>query len=255
MQIRVLGCSGGICQGRATTSFLLDNDILIDAGTGVCELTLEEMHKIRHIFITHSHLDHVAAIALLADTLFNSLVGRPITVHAQQHTLEVLHRHIFNGQIWPDFTVLPHPGRAVIKPDAMLVGSTIEIDGRIIEMIAVNHTVPCVAYRVESGGRSFAFSGDTTTNDSLWAALNRHDKLDLLFIESAFANKDHELARAANHYCPDLLAGDLVKLKHQSQICISHLKPGEEGLIMHQCREALPGWELKQLNSGDVFQL
>ena len=99
MQIRVLGCSGGISQGLSTTSFLIDNDILIDAGTGVGELMLEEMRDIRHIFITHSHLDHVAAIPLLADTLFDGLVGNPIVVHAQQQTLDTLHRHIFNGDI------------------------------------------------------------------------------------------------------------------------------------------------------------
>ena len=69
MQVRVLGCSGGICQGVATTSFLIDKDILVDCGTGVSELTLEEMRNIRHIFITHSHLDHIASIPLLADTL------------------------------------------------------------------------------------------------------------------------------------------------------------------------------------------
>ncbi|HHO60058.1 MAG TPA: 3',5'-cyclic-nucleotide phosphodiesterase, partial [Thiotrichales bacterium] len=63
MKVRVLGCSGGICQSVATTSFLVDDDILIDAGTGVGDLTLAEMAAIRTVFITHSHLDHIAAIA------------------------------------------------------------------------------------------------------------------------------------------------------------------------------------------------
>ena len=74
MKIRVLGCSGGISQNLATTSFLVDEDILIDAGTGVCALSLDEMRAIKHIFITHSHLDHIAAIPLLADTLFDDLI-------------------------------------------------------------------------------------------------------------------------------------------------------------------------------------
>jgi hypothetical protein len=85
--------------------------------------------------------------------------------------------------------------------------------------------------------------------------LNKHDGLDLLFVESAFANKDIELARQALHYCPQLLAQDLPKLKHRPQVCISHLKPGEEDIIMEECRQALPGWELKQLKGGDVFEL
>ena len=255
MQVRVLGCSGGICQGVATTSFLIDKDILVDCGTGVSELTLEEMRSIRHIFITHSHLDHIASIPLLADTLFDSLVGKPIIVHAQKSALEVLQNHIFNREVWPDFTMLPTRSNAVLKLKPMKAGATTEIDGRIIQMIPVNHAVPGVGYRIESAGSSFAFSGDTTSNESLWAALNKHHGLDLLFVESAFANKDIELARQSSHYCPQLLAQDLPKLKHRPQVCISHLKPGEEDVIMKECREALPGWELKQLKGGDVFRL
>jgi len=255
MQIRVLGCSGGVGQGRATTSFLVDRDVLIDAGTGACELALDELNAVQDIFVTHAHLDHIAAIPLLADTLFDQLVDRPIRVHGLQKTLDVLHRHIFNGQIWPDFTILPHPDRPVLRLQSIQPGSLIEIDGRLIEAIEVSHTVPAAAYRVEAGGRSFAFSGDTTSNRALWAALNRHPELDLLFVESAFANKDLELATAARHYCPELLALDLRQLKHQPAVCISHLKPGEEALIMKECREALPQWQLKQLRSGDVFEL
>lgn len=255
MQIRVLGCSGGIGSGLATTSFLVDEDILIDAGTGVASMTIEEMRHIRHVFLTHAHLDHVAALPLLADTLFEELVARPIIVHAQQQTIDVLHQHIFNGDIWPDFTVLPSSDDGVLKLSSMGAGTSTLIGGRRIEMIPVRHTVPAVAYRLESGGKAFAFSGDTTGNDSLWSALNRHHQLDLLFVETAFANRDVELARKACHYCPQLLANDLPRLKHRPTVCISHLKPGDESLIMDECREALPDWELKQLKGGDVFEL
>ena len=87
--------------------------------------------------------------------------------------------------------------------------------------------------------------------------LNRHGKLDLLFVESAFSDKDFELAKIAFHYCPRLLAQDLPKLqlKKKPRVCLSHLKPGEEKLILRQCREALPDWDLQPLKSGDVFEL
>jgi ribonuclease BN (tRNA processing enzyme) len=255
MKVRVLGCSGGIGRGVATTSFLVDDDILIDAGTGVCNLTLAEMRRIRTIFISHSHLDHIASVPLLADTLFDSLIGRPLQVYAQRNTIKALRDHIFNWSIWPDFTVLPHRTNAVLSLNAMKPGEVLAIDGRKIEMITVNHAVPGVGYRVESAGRAFAFSGDTTSNENLWVSLNKHKRLDLLFIETAFADEDIELARVAFHYCPALLARDLPKLKHKPRVCISHLKPGEEKLIMKQCRAALPDWDLQQLKSGDIFEL
>ena len=256
MRVRVLGCSGGIYQGAATTSFLVDDDILVDAGTGAAALKLEEMRAIRHIFITHAHLDHIAALPMLADSVFDTLVHSPITVHALPATIDALQTHIFNALIWPDFTVLPRRSRPVLVFESMQPGQQVAVAGRVIEMIAVNHVVPGVAYRVESDeGGSFAFSGDTTTNESLWAALNRHNQLDLLLVESAFANKDIELARAACHYCPQLLGNDMARLKHNPQVGISHLRPGEEQLIMQECGDALPDWDLRQLAPGDVFEL
>lgn len=255
MKIRVLGCSGGIAKGVATTSFLIDDDILIDAGTGVGDLTIREMKRIRHIFITHSHLDHVCSIPLLIDTLFDHLIGQPIIVHAQRSTIKVIKDHVLNWAIWPDFTVLPTPSNSVLKMKAMAKGSTLDIDGRRIEMIPVNHSVPGVAYRVEYQGKSFAFSGDTAENTTLWAALNKHDNLDLLFVETAFPNSEAELAKLAFHYCPQTLAEDLPKLKHRPKICISHLKPGDEKRIMKECQKALPDRPLHQLKSGDRFKL
>ena len=62
MQIRVLGCSGSIAAGCRTTSFLIGHDVLVDAGTGVGDLTLDEMAAIDHIVVSHSHLDHVLSI-------------------------------------------------------------------------------------------------------------------------------------------------------------------------------------------------
>jgi ribonuclease BN (tRNA processing enzyme) len=255
MRIRVLGCSGGISKGVATTSFLIDDDILIDAGTGVCSLTLDEMRLVKHVFLTHSHLDHIASLPLLTDTLFESLIGNPLVVHAQGETIKVLREHIFNWVVWPDFAELPHKTNAVLKFKGMKTGASVEIDGRTIEMITVNHSIPCAGFRVESNGRSFAFSGDTTSNENLWASLNKHDNLDLLFVESAFANKDSELASVAFHYCPETLAVDLAKLKHRPDTYISHLKPGEENIILKECRKAMPEWDIKRLKSGDFFEL
>ena len=46
MHIRVLGCSGAIGKDCRTTSFLLDDNVLVDAGTGVGDLTLDELRRI-----------------------------------------------------------------------------------------------------------------------------------------------------------------------------------------------------------------
>lgn len=255
MKVRVLGCSGGISQNVATTSFLVDDDILIDAGTGVCDLTLDEMRCIRHIFLTHSHLDHITAIPLLTDTLFDDLIGNPVTVYALPETIDALQKHMFNWAIWPDFTVLPDTSKQVLKLETIDAGSITEIGHRRIEAIAVNHTVPGVGYCVECSGKRFVFSGDTTTNDSLWERLNEYESLDLLFVETAFADEDLELSRTARHYCPQLLAADIIKLKHQVTVHLTHFKPGSEHAIFEQCKSAMPEIDLVALKTGDTFQL
>lgn len=254
MQIRVLGCSGGIGNGRRTTSLLLDDDVLIDAGTGVGDLRLDEMEKIRHIFLTHSHLDHIGSIPLLLDSIF-SKITHTITIHGHSETLKSLREHVFNWIVWPDFSNLPTPERPAVCYSAMAPGEIREIRGRTIELIPVNHAVPAVGYRVACPTGVFAFSGDTTTNDSFWEALNRYSNLDLLFVEAAFADHDLELSRLAHHYCPRLLAEDLEKLRLHPAIYLSHLKPGEEETIVAECKALMRGRQVRRLCEGDVFRL
>lgn len=254
MKVRVLGCSGGVGAGLRTTSFLLDEDVLIDAGSGVGDLTLDEMARIRHIFLTHSHLDHVAFIPLFLDSIFDR-IGTPIVLHGQKSTLAALKAHVFNGVMWPDFAELPHPDRPVLRYVDMKPGEIAVVGDRTFEMIRVNHAVAGAGYRVTGKHGAFAFSGDTTTNDSLWEALNRHDRLDLLIVEAAFANEDEELGRLARHYTPRTLAADLVKLRHDPDIYITHRKPGDEDRILEECRALLSGRRIRGLSGDECFEL
>ena len=254
MRIKILGWSGGIGSGLRTTSFLLDEDVLIDAGTGLGDLPLNQMTGVRHIFLTHSHMDHIAGLPLLADSMFG-VHDEPIVVHAQEKTIKALKAHIFNWVIWPDFSELPNKKTPCLAFEVMQPGEKITIRHREIEMIPVNHTVPGVGYCVSTGKGVAAFSGDTTTNDTLWQALNRHPKIDLLFVESAFSNHDLEISRISKHYCPDLLAQDLKKLDHRPDIWLTHFKPGDEDLIYQQCLDAIEGFSVNRLAGGEVFKL
>jgi ribonuclease BN (tRNA processing enzyme) len=254
MELRILGCSGGIGATLSTTSLLIDDDILIDGGTGLSELSLEEMSLIRHIFVTHSHLDHIAGIPMLLDSIFEH-IKQPVVLHTRPETLEILKEHIFNWQVWPDFTCLPSAERPVLQLEPMTPGQQLKIGNRSIEMIEVNHTVPAAGYRVQNGVGCFAFSGDTTSNDMFWEALNRHDKLDLLIVERAFPDEDCDLSSKAFHYCPKLLAQDLKKLRHRPRLYLTHLKPGSEDAIVDQCRRRIDALPVHRLCGGDRFKL
>jgi len=253
MELRVLGCSGGVGAQLRTTTLLIDSDILIDAGTGLGDLSLDEMAQIKHIFVTHSHLDHITGIPLLIDTIFEKIT-QPVVIHAQAETLNALQTHIFNNTIWPDFSRLPTEA-PVLKYQVMSPGDTTMIDNRQFEMIEVNHAVAGVGYRVQADTGCFAFSGDTTTNDTFWNALNAHSALDILFVEAAFSNSDKELCKIAGHYCAELLADDLCKLKHQPQVYITHNKPGLESVILNECEQAISGHKILPLQEHKTFTI
>ncbi len=255
MQFRVLGCSGGIGGELRTTSFLVDHDILVDAGTGVADLSLEEMARIDHIFLTHSHLDHVLSIPLLADSVIG-LRNAPVVVHATRETWKALKDHIFNWKIWPDFTVLPTPEKPFVTYEEVVPGVTVDINGRQFTPISVNHVVPAVGYRIDSGESSLVFTGDTTVCDSLWEAINRIQNFKYLVIETAFSNHEHKLAEMSKHLCPTTLASELKKLKHpHAEILITHLKPGEGHVSLRQIRQLVKDYQPTALTNNQIIEL
>ena len=255
MRIKVLGCSGGVGPGLRTTSLLVDDEILIDAGTGVGDLTLEQQCRIRQIFLTHSHLDHVCGLAFMADNLFD-LIERPVQVWATAETLSTLKEHVFNWKIWPDFSVLPNEAHPLLAFSEIQPGHTLESgDHYRLTAFRVNHTVPAVGYSVETDHGAFVFSGDTYATESLWSYLNGLPRLDKLMIEIAFPNEADELAEASKHFTPVLLGRELRKLRHKPEILLTHHKPGCEQMIEAECRQALADWRYRHLKRGDLIEI
>jgi len=254
MHLRVLGCSGSIGgQQNRTTSFLVDQDILIDAGTGVGDLSLAELTLIDHIFVTHSHLDHVDSIAFFLDSV-GALRPTPVTVHATVPTIEVLKRHLFNGDIWPDFTQIPTPEEPWLRYEAVEVGQVIALGNRRITVLPAVHTVPAVGYHLDSGKASLVFTGDTGPNDALWQVVNRIENLKFLIIETAFSDKERRLAELALHLCPSMLAEELAKFERDAEVYITHLKPSEIELTMQEIEEISSRYRPRLLQNNHVFE-
>lgn len=253
MKLQILGCSGGIGSGSLTTAMLLDDDILIDAGTGVGSMSLDALVHIDHIFVTHAHLDHVAMIPFLVDTV-GCLRNKPVTVHAIKPTLDILALHLFNWSIWPDFLEIPNERSPYMQFGVLSVGETVEINGRMITPLPANHTVPATGFQIDSGQASLVFTGDTTTNDALWAAVNKIKNLRYLIIESAFSNQKRDIAIRSKHLCPSLLAEELEKLTQDVEIYITHLKQGEADLTMREIQTCAGKFNPRKLMNNQLFE-
>ena len=258
MKVRVLGCSGGIGasggQPLRTTSMLVDSDILVDAGTGVAELSLAELAAIDHVFVTHTHLDHIACLPLISDSV-GDMRGQPLVVHVTAESLAILREHLFNDLIWPDFTELPSPGRAFVRLQEIGLGQTTILGGRRITALPASHTVPAVGYHLDSGSASLVYSGDTHICDAFWRELNKIDNLRYLIMESAFSDSELQLATVSRHLCPTLLASELAKWERRAELFITHLKPGSQALIMQEIEALLPEFQPRMLADDYVFDL
>lgn len=261
MNIRVLGCSGAIAAGYKTTAFLLDDDVLIDAGTGVGDLPLDALAAIDHILLSHSHLDHVLGIPLLADAVLRLRVaaGRPpIQVHALPETLAALRQHVFNGIIWPDFTRLPTREAPVLSLHAFQIGDRLDLGGRIIEVLPAVHTVPAVGFAVDAGAATghahWVFTGDTGPNPALWQRLASM-RLSHLVIETAFSDDESEVAHVSQHLCPADLGHELAQLAGSVDVRITHIKPGEVEAVMAGVQALGSPHRISALNAGQVMAL
>lgn len=253
MRIRILGCSGGIGAGSRTSAMLVDDDVLIDAGTGIGDLALADLKAIRHVFLTHAHLDHVAGLPMLVDLLFDPDFDTPLTVYAREETLHAIQAHIFNDVIWPDFGRLPSAERPILQYRQCSPGDTIGIGHRDFYAVDVMHSVPSLGYTVQNSGGVFALSGDTRANETLWPVLNACDALRVLVIEVSFPNEMESLATEAGHYCPKTMTRDLERLQHDPEIWLTGMKPGEEARIFEQVIDAAPDKNIQMLSRGTVL--
>ena len=256
MPIRVLGCSGSIAAGCRTTAFLLDDDVLIDAGTGVGDLTLDELTRVDHILLSHSHLDHVLGVPLLADSVMRRRSSkRPsITVHGLPATLDALRSHLFNGAIWPDFTRLPSAEQPILRLQPFQVGDVLDFGTRQIEVLPALHTVPAVGFAVLGAQGSWVFTGDTAPNPALWQRLASLNVASLV-IETAFRNDEFQLAAVSRHLHPAALGRELQQLQQPATVYITHIKPGELDAVMAEILALDARHPVQALMAGQVMQL
>ncbi len=224
MRLRVLGCSGGELPRHRTTCFLVDGRLAIDAGALTASLPLEALLEVDDILLTHSHLDHVKDVPLLADLLVGRR-RRPLRVHASPECARTLRESIFNGRLWPDFTRIPDRRRPVLELRRFAPGRPFRVGRYEVLPVKVRHPVESVGFVVSRGGRAFAVSGDTGPTARLWRAVNAA-KVGALLVELSFPSALQRVADLSGHLTPRTLAGELAKLDRNGYpVYLYHLKP------------------------------
>lgn len=253
MRLQVFGCDGGIGDPLRTLALLVDDDVLVEAGSGLGELPLERLVGIEHVFVSHSHLDHIACLPLLIDAV-SPWRETPVTVHTTPETIESLREHVFNWSIWPDFTVIPSPERPGLAFAPLRLGDTIELGGRRITALPARHSVPTVGFLLDSGRASVAYSADTSTCHELWHTLNRVENLAHVIVETSYDDSKMHLTGPAGHLSPTLLAAELAKLERPARVHIAHMKTGMADTILSEIRRLELPHRPARLSRGQVLE-
>ncbi len=226
MNIRVLGCHGAEIPGFRTTCFMINGSTLVDAGAVTSVLSVEDQAKISNILVTHSHLDHVKDIPLLADNVIGKKDGH-FNIISSKEIIKSLKDHLFNGEIWPDFSLIPTPEEPVVRFVEIEPEVPFDLDGMTIKAVEVSHTVPTLAYIINGKRATVVIAGDTGPTETLWKEMKSHNGINALFLETSFPDNMEELAGLSGHLTPKMMMNEIKKskLKPETSIYIYHMKP------------------------------
>ncbi len=224
MQIHVVGCDGGVAPGKQTTCFQLSESLCIDAGSVCGGLDFNAQRKIRDIFVSHSHLDHIRDLGFLADNMLTETSR--INLHALPEVNRLLKQHFFNNSIWPDFTRIPSPQ----NPFYVLHDIEAETRYRFGEIsvlaVRVDHVVPSTGFIIEDRNSAVVISGDTGPTTRLWQVCKAYENIRGFLVELAFPNALQEIADASKHFTPATLQKELAKFaRKDTPIALYHIKP------------------------------
>ncbi|CAI8163568.1 MAG: Ribonuclease BN [Pseudidiomarina mangrovi] len=249
MNIDFLGCNGGIGSSngelQGSTCLQVSERVLIDAGTGLERLSIAEMLAIRHVFISHSHMDHICCLPILLANIIGHNSDEPVTIYGHADTLAALQQHIFNYVIWPDFSrAAPGQQQPTMRYQVLEPLQPLELDDLLITPFATSHTIPCFGYSLKKRGMHTIFAADTTFTPALIEQLNQLEPADHLILECSFSDSYQDLAVATGHLTPALVAQVLDAMQYPpNHVWLTHLKPTYEDAIREELM-AYPHWSV-----------
>ncbi len=224
MKIRVLGAFGGEGLGQRPSAFLVNDRVLIDAGTVSGALTVQEQLEVEHVLVSHTHLDHVAGCAFLTETLACCESKKAVTIAGLEPIVDALRTSVFNNVVWPDFATIPRES-PVLKYRTLVEEAEQRVGDLWVTPVMVSHTLPTSGFIVHDGESGFVYSSDTGPTEALWRAVRGLRGIRAVILECAFPNRLGALAELAKHMTPALVHRELPKLPADVPVMIFHVKP------------------------------
>lgn len=253
MKIEVLGCHGSETPSAKTVGFLVEDRILLEAGTVSSVLSLDRQLAIHSVILSHLHLDHIKGLPFLADNLIGE-PGSVITVYGIDEVLEGLKSHLFNDEIWPDFTRIANGDVSVLRFASLQKRVTTRIGEVEVTPFPVNHTIPSIGLFLRKGDCTVLYTGDTAPTEEIWKIGRERPDLSALLIEVSFPDSMKKIAKVSGHMTPTMVARELEKLdRPEVPVYVFHMKPKYEAAIIAELQDLLGG-AVTVLREGDVLR-
>ncbi|MFQ5988332.1 MAG: MBL fold metallo-hydrolase [Candidatus Methylomirabilales bacterium] len=243
MKYCVLGCFGGEVPGYHLSSFLLDDTLLIDAGSVSGVLDISAQSRIENVLLTHSHLDHVRGLCHLADNVFGRR-DRPVLVYSIEPVLQALKTSLLNNVLWPDFTEIPSSRMPILDFRPIPEGRATPIGHLQVTPIRLSHTVISIGYLLEGDFGAILHLGDTGPTDSVWRVVKGMPNLRAVMIGTSFPNRLQQLADLSGHLTPQGLKGELAKGDVKASVYVYHMKPPYVPEIAQELKQLVPKCEI-----------
>jgi cAMP phosphodiesterase len=206
-----------------STAYLINDKLAVDAGALGFYGSAQDQARVRHVLISHTHIDHIASLPIFVE---NAYEGRRdcVTLHGSDAVLDCLRRDIFNHRVWPDFISLSSPEAPFLKLSRLEAGKRIELEGLRITPFAVNHVVPTLGFLIEDNKSAILIASDTGPTEEIWRRADQTANLKAVFLEACFPNHLRWLADVSKHLTPLMFADEVRKMKRTVPVYAVHIK-------------------------------
>ena len=246
MKLRILDTTLDGGEPKQYASSYLVNDVLaVDAGCLGFWRSPDDQAQIRHVLITHTHLDHIASLPMFIENAYRPELDSVI-VYGLPEAMDALQRHIFNDVIWPDFVNITLDGKPFVRLQPIKAGEPFQVAGLNVCAIPVDHIVPTCGFMVTDQRSTIIFGADSGPTQQLWQAVHDTPRPRAVLLEACFPNAMKELAQASAHLTPEMFGEEVAKMPVVDRIIAVHLKEA----FRNQVEEELALLGLPQLEIG-----
>ena len=232
LNVKIIGGHGGVSPGYQATSYLINDELLIDAGSIASGTPIADQAKVDNILISHAHLDHIYELAFLCDNCFG-LRKKPFLVHANNYVIGAIKEHILNDSIWPDFSKLPSEKNPTIKFQEFQPGNELQIGEYKIIPVRVNHFSEACGFIITWREKTLIFTQDTGPTEEIWK-LGNVENLKAIFCEVSFPNALEQVAIDSLHHTPKSMALEITKMPPNVPVYLGHLKPNYQDILVNE---------------------